>query len=76
MSDGGHMVAPSIGQAILSSASNTASSAIERSDNAHIVPITWHKAKKKTSATYCVFTRRIIEQTMFLQDLFNFAAQS
>jgi len=39
-SDGGHMVVPSMGQAILSSTSSTASAATEKSGNAHIVPIT------------------------------------
>ena len=40
VSDGGHMVVPSIGQAIPSSTNDTSSVATERSGNAHIVPIT------------------------------------
>ncbi|WP_145976243.1 hypothetical protein [Nitrospira moscoviensis] len=40
VSDGGHMIVPSIGQTMLSSTNVTASVAIERSGKAHIVPIT------------------------------------
>jgi hypothetical protein len=69
------MVVPSIGQAIPSSTSSAAPSAIERSGTGHTVPITWHKVKKKsTGKKYCVLTRRIMGPTMFLQDLLNFAA--
>ena len=54
MRDGGHMVVPSIGQAMPSSTSSTASAATGKSGNVHIVPITWHKVNKNTSAKYCV----------------------
>jgi hypothetical protein len=40
VSDGGHMMVPSIRQAIPSSMSSAAPLALERSVNAHIVPIT------------------------------------
>ncbi len=47
MSDGGHMMVPSIGQAIsfISAASCGESSANATSGTAHIVPTTWQRAK-------------------------------
>ena len=38
--DGGHMIVPSIGQALCSSTKVVTSSAIDRSDKVHIEPIT------------------------------------
>jgi hypothetical protein len=40
VSDGGHLIVPSIGQTMLSSTNVTASVVIERSGKAHIVPTT------------------------------------
>lgn len=54
------MVVPSIGQAGVSSTSHAVSSATARSGKTHIVPITWQKAKKSTSAMYCISVRRIM----------------
>lgn len=76
VADGGHMLVPSMGQAIPSSTSSVAPSAIERSGNAHTTPITWHKVKKSTRAKYCVLTRRIMGHTMLLENLFNGLFQS
>lgn len=44
------MIVPSIGQAasLISPASCGASSASDRSDTAHITPMTWQKAKART----------------------------
>ena len=64
--DGGHMVLPSIGQAISSSTNSVAPSATERSGKAHIAPITWQKANTSTNAMYRVFTRRIMRPTTLL----------
>jgi hypothetical protein len=66
------MVVPSIGQAMVASTSSSPSVAIERSGNAHTVLITWHKAKKNTSARYGIFTRRIKKPSMSMQNLLNF----
>ena len=68
MSDGGHMVVPSIGQAISSSTNSIAPSATERSGNAHIAPITWQKANTSTSAMYLVFTDGIMRPPTFITD--------
>jgi hypothetical protein len=38
--DGGHMIVPSIGQAMLSSTKMAVSSATDRSGKAHIIPTT------------------------------------
>jgi hypothetical protein len=68
------MAAPSIEQAIPSSTNSVAPAATERSGNAHIVPLTWHKVNKHTSAKYCVLTRRIKKPSMLMQNLRNFDA--
>ena len=68
------MVAPSMGQVITSSKNGAAPAASERSGNVHIVPITWHKVNKNTSAKYCVLTRRIKKPSLFMQNLRNFEA--
>jgi hypothetical protein len=66
IADGGHMVVPSIGQAMFSSTNSVAPSAIERSGNAHIAPITWQKANTSTNAMYRVFARKIMRPTTLL----------
>lgn len=66
VADGGHMVVPSIGQAISSSTNSVAPSATERSGNAHIAPITWQKANTSTNAMYRVFARKIMRPTTLL----------
>jgi hypothetical protein len=63
VADGGHMVFPSIGQAMPSSTNSVAPSAIEISGNAHIAPITWQKANTSTNAMYFVSTRGIMRST-------------
>jgi hypothetical protein len=63
VADGGHMVVPSIGQAISSSTNSVTPSATERSDNAHIAPITWQKANTSTNAMCFGSARRIMQPT-------------
>lgn len=66
MSDGGHMMVPSIGQAILFSTRMAVSSASEKSGKAHITPPTWQKAKNNTSAMNRMLDRiRISLKTNF-----------
>ena len=60
MIDGGHMIVPSMGQAIPCSSKTAVSCAIERLGRIHIVPITWQKVKNTTNARYSVSTRRIM----------------
>jgi hypothetical protein len=64
VAEGGHMLVPSMGQAIPSSTSSVAPAATERSGNAHTAPITWHNVKKSTREKYCELTRRIMGLTI------------
>ena len=51
------MVAPSIGQVMLSSTRVAASLAIAISGITHIVPMTWQKTKKSKSEMDCMLVR-------------------
>lgn len=59
VADGGHMIPPSIGQAIppIASASLTDAAAGDRSGIAHIVPRTWQKTKLRIRATNDMLSR-------------------
>ena len=61
VSDGGHMTVPSIGHVIPSSSKMAVPFETDRSGTAHIIPITWQRAKASTSAIHCLFIRGIIE---------------
>jgi hypothetical protein len=65
--DGGHMIVPSIGQAIRSSTKVAVSSATDRPGKVHIDPNTWQKVKNSTNATYFVLIRGIMRGTKLLK---------
>ena len=56
--EGGHMVAASIGQVMLSSTRATPSLAIPTSGITHIVPMTWQNTKKSNSEAACSVCER------------------
>lgn len=66
VSDGGHMIVPSIGHPMPSPTSATASPATARPGMAHIVPITWHRIKNKSSDRLCVRTLLFIATSVSL----------
>ncbi len=52
MMDGGHMLVPSIGQAIPPSEIRDASAAKDRAGNVHIAPTPWQKANTAATANH------------------------
>lgn len=63
MADGGHMIVPSIGHSmpLMSSANCAPSFDTDRFGSAHMVPMTWQRAKNSTRAMDCVLALAIMQ---------------